>query len=317
MSHKIGFVMDPLESITIYKDSTFAMMLEAQSRGWQVYYIQPHEMWINGGRAWSRQARVTVMDDSSKWYEIEEVIEAPLDELQAIFMRKDPPINMAYFYSTYILELAELAGTLVVNRAAALRDVNEKLSIQWFPQCMPPTLVSADQTRIKAFLQEHGEMIIKPPEGMGGDRIFYLRLGDKNVNAILEFMTGHGKDLVIAQQYVPQISQGDKRILLVDGKPAPYALARVPKEGESRGNLAAGGSGVGVKLSPRDVWICEQIAPKLREKGLIFVGIDVIGDYLTEINVTSPTCIRELEAQFGLTISADLMDWVASRLSHS
>lgn len=316
MTWKIGFVMDPLESIKSYKDSTFAMMLEAQKRQWPVYYFEPCHLWAEAGRAWGLAHTVELFDNTKKWFEIRDVKEIALDDLDVIFMRKDPPVDMAYFLTTYLLDLAEIRGTLIVNRPAGLRDTNEKLSIQWFQQCMPPTLVTSSEEKIKTFLDEHGEIIVKPPEGMGGDRIFYLRQGDKNTNVVLEFMTGHGRDLVIAQAFIPKISEGDKRILLINGEPVPYALARIPKEGESRGNLAAGGRGVGVELSPREKWICEQIAPKLRENGLIFVGIDVIGDYLTEINVTSPTCIRELEAQYGITIASDLLDWVDHELNN-
>jgi glutathione synthase len=229
-------------------------------------------------------------------------------------MRKDPPLDLEYLYSTYLLEQAETRGTLVVNRCASLRDANEKLFTAWFPHCCAPTLVSRDAGRFRAFLAEQGDIILKPLDAMGGASVFRVRQDDPNTAVILETLTDHGRRMAMAQRFIPEISAGDKRILLVDGEPVPYALARIPAPGETRGNLAAGGRGEGVPLSERDYWICAQVAPVLREKGLLFVGLDVIGDYLTEINVTSPTCIRELDRQYGLDIAGQLMDAIAARL---
>jgi len=316
MTMTIGFVMDPLAGIKIAKDSTFAMMLAAQARGWEVFYMTLDDLYVRDGEPWARMSRVELYDDPGKWYEIQEHSYRPLGQLAALLMRKDPPFNMEYIYATYILELAQHRGTLVINRPQALRDANEKIFTTWFPQCSPPTLISRDQNQLREFLAEQGEIVVKPPAGMGGERIFYLHADDKNLGVILETLTEHGQSYAIAQRYLPEISQGDKRILLIDGEPVPYALARVPKAGEARGNLAAGGTGIGVALTERDYWICSELAPILREKGLIFVGIDVIGDYLTEINVTSPTCIRELERQYQIPIAAKLMDWIAEQMGH-
>ncbi len=314
MAIKLGVVMDPLATVKVAKDSTLAMMLAAQQRQWEVFYLTLDQLFARADRAWGWVSRVTVFDDPKKWYELHETTEMALDQLDVILMRKDPPFNMEYIYATYLLELAERRGSLVLNRPQGLRDANEKLFTNWFPQCTVPSLVTRSQEQLRAFLQEQGEIVLKPPSGMGGEKIFYLHCDDKNTGVILETMTNHGREFVIAQRFIPEIAQGDKRILLIDGEPVPYALARIPKTGEARGNLAAGGRGVGVELSARDRWICSEIAPILREKGLIFVGIDVIGEYLTEINVTSPTCIRELEAQYGIAIAGKFMDWIADRL---
>jgi glutathione synthase len=231
-------------------------------------------------------------------------------------MRKDPPFDMQYIHTTYLLELAEAAGVLMINKPQSLRDANEKLYTAWFPQCTPATLVSRDMAQLRKFLQEQGDIIVKPLEGMGGTSIFRLTLDDPNISVVLETLTNNGKQYIMAQRYIPEISAGDKRILLIDGKPIPYALARIPATGETRGNLAAGGRGEGLPLSERDYWICEQVGPTLKKKGLVFVGIDVIGDYLTEINVTSPTCIRELDQQFSLDIAGELMECIAEKLKH-
>jgi len=230
-----------------------------------------------------------------------------------VLMRKDPPFDMEYVYTTYILERAEQAGVRVVNRPQALRDANEKAYTAWFPQCCPPTLMTRDMGRIRAFLAEHKKIVVKPLEGMGGLLVFVLAEGDPNTSVVLETLTQNGARLTVAQKYIPEIKDGDKRILVIDGEAVPYALARVPKPGESRGNLAAGGKGVGVPLSERDRWIVAQVAPALREKGLLFVGLDVIGDWLTEINVTSPTCVRELDAIYGLDIAGQFMDRLAKK----
>lgn len=308
---KIGVVMDPIGGINYKKDSTLAMLLEAQSRDWQLFYMEQADLYMAHDVARAKMKPLKVYDNAEKWYELGEAEDLELASLDAILMRKDPPFDMNYIYSTYLLEKAEEKGTLVINRAQSLRDANEKLYTSYFPQCMPPTLVSSQAEHLTAFFEEHKDIILKPLDGMGGASIFRIKPGDSNLGVIIETLTEHGTKLTMAQRFIPEIKQGDKRILLINGEPVPYALARIPAEGENRGNLAVGGEGVGIELSEHDHWICEQVAPLLKEKGLIFVGIDVIGDYLTEVNVTSPTCIRELDKQFNLNISALLMDWIA------
>jgi len=311
----LGVVMDPIGAIHYKKDSTLAMLLAAQARGWQLRYFELADLYLRDGVAYGRSRPLRVWADPEGWFELGDATDIPLGELDVILMRKDPPFDMEYIYATYLLELAEAAGALVVNKARSLRDANEKLFAAWFPQCTPPTLVTRDMARLRAFVAEQGEAVLKPLGGMGGASIFVTRQGDPNASVIIETLTDHGQRYTMAQRYLPEIAQGDKRILLIDGAPVPYALARIPAAGELRGNLAAGGSGVGVPLSERDRWICAQVAPRLHDKGLLFVGLDVIGDYLTEINVTSPTCIRELDAQFGLDIAAQLMDAIAVKLA--
>lgn len=315
MSIKLGVVMDPIEAINPKKDSTLAMLLAAQRRGWQLHYMQQKDLSLRDGHVQAALRRIEVRDDLQSWYTLGEAAQTRLTDLDVILMRKDPPLDMQYIHTTYLLELAEAAGVLVVNRPQTLRDANEKLFTAWFPQCCPPTLVSRDLGQLRSFLTEHGDIIIKPLEGMGGVSIFRLKLGDPNISVALEMLTGNGRQYIMAQRFIPEITQGDKRILLVDGEPMPYALARIPASGETRGNLAAGGRGEGLALSERDRWICAQVGPTLKQKGLLFVGLDVIGDYLTEINVTSPTCIRELDAQFGLDIAGELMDCIAGKLA--
>ncbi len=316
MSLSVGVVMDPIAAISYKKDTTLALLLAVQARGWTLHYFEQRDLYLRDGRPRGRARLLTVRADPEHWFDFHGEQEIGLEELDVILMRKDPPFDMEYIYTTYMLELAETTGTLVVNRPQALRDTNEKLSTARFPQCCPPSLVTRDHDRVKAFLAEHGDIVVKPPEGMGGANIFRLRNDDPNVNVVLETLTEHGRYYLIAQRYLPEIrSGGDKRILLIDGEPVPYALARMAAAGETRANLAVGGRGVGVELSERDRWICAQVGPSLREQGLIFVGLDVIGDYLTEINVTSPTCVRELDAAFDLDIGGQLMDAIAARLA--
>ena len=307
--------MDPIGSISYKKDSTLAMLVEAQSRGWQIYYMEQADLFLRDGKPFGRVRALNVAYDPDHWYDFGEETAMPLDELQVILMRKDPPFDTEYIYTTYILEQAEARGTLVVNRCQSLRDANEKMYTAWFPQCCPPTLVSRKNRQIREFLAEYDDIVVKPLWGMGGAMVFRLRKDDPNVGVVMETLTEHGSRYAMAQRFIPEISKGDKRILMIDGEPIPYALARIPKFGETRGNLAVGGEGIGVELSERDRWICKQVAPTLREKGLLFVGLDVIGDYLTEINVTSPTCIRELDEHYGINISAQLMDAISARLS--
>ncbi len=314
MPTALGVVMDPIGSIKYHKDSTLAMLLAAQARGWELYYLEMADLLLADGEAQGLMRPLRVFADPEHWFELGESSLRPLHELNVILMRKDPPFDMEYIYATYLLEMAEQRGSLVVNRPQSLRDANEKVYTSHFPQCTPPTLITRRAELIRAFLQQHKEVIIKPLGGMGGASIFKVSAGDPNTSVIIETLTENGSRYTMAQRFIPEISAGDKRILLVDGEPVPYALARIPAKGELRGNLAAGGHGEGVPLTGRDYWICEQVAPILREKGLIFVGLDVIGEYLTEINVTSPTCIRELDAQYGLDIGGQLMDAIARRL---
>jgi glutathione synthase len=314
MTLKLGVVMDPISTITIKKDTTFAMLLAAQARGWELHYFEQANLYARGDEAFGRSRRLSVRDDKNSWFAFHDQRDLPLMELDVILMRKDPPFDMEYIYTTYLLELAERAGVLIVNKPRSLRDANEKFFALHFPQCGPPTVVARETARLKTFLEEQADIVVKPLDGMGGASVFRLQQGDPNLNVILETLTAHGRRLTMAQCYVPEIAAGDKRILLIDGEPVPYALARIPQAGETRANLAAGGRGEGVPLSDRDRWICGQVAPRLREMGLLFVGLDVIGDYLTEINVTSPTCVRELDAQFGLDISGDLMAAIEKRL---
>jgi glutathione synthase len=314
MEPEIGVVMDPIGSIKIAKDSTFAMLLAARHRGWRVQYMELSELFMTDSRAKARMREVEVRDDPADWYSFGAEETRPLDSLSIVLMRKDPPFDMEYIYATYLLEQAQRRGTRVVNDPRSLRDANEKVFTAHFPQCCPPLLVTRRAGDIEGFLAAHGDIILKPLGGMGGFSIFRVRNGDPNFHVIVENLTDRGTRFCMAQRFIPEIADGDKRILLIDGEPVPYALARIPKPGETRGNLAAGGIGVGRPLSERDRWISAEVGPELRRRGIIFAGIDVIGDYLTEINVTSPTCIRELDSQFGLDIAGDLMDKLAEGL---
>ena len=310
----LGVIMDPIGSIKIAKDSTFAMLLEAQKRGWQIHYLEMPDLSIVQGIPYGHSRSLRVEDDASRWFDLGARKMIDLRDLDVVLMRKDPPFDMQYIYATYILELAHQAGTLVINRPDSLRDANEKVFTTWFPDCCVASMVSRTSGQILEFLREQQDIIVKPLGGMGGRSIFRVRQGDPNTNVILETLTGHGSEYCMAQRFIPEITQGDKRILLVDGEAVPYALARIPAVGENRGNLAAGAQGVGVELTERDRWICAQVAPKLREMGLVFVGIDVIGDYLTEVNVTSPTCIRELDHIYHLNIAGTLFDKIDQML---
>ncbi len=312
---KLGIVMDPIESIKPWKDSSLAMLLEAQSRGWQIYYFELDDLFYDNGIAMGRFRLLRVADKDEDWFEFGDNGLCRLQELDVMLMRKDPPFDLEYIYCTYILEQAEEAGVLVVNKPASLRDCNEKLYTRVFPQCCVDTLVSRNPEIIKEFIEQHADVIAKPLDGMGGQSIFRVQSGDLNTNAIIEAVSKHGRSQTMVQRYIPEISQGDKRILLIDGVAVPYALARLPAAGEIRGNIAAGASTRGQPLSDRDRWLCEQIGDDLRQRGLLFVGVDVIGDYITEINITSPTCIRELDRDFGINISADLFACIESRLS--
>ncbi len=315
MKPSVTVVMDPIEDIAVYKDSTFAMMLEIQRRGWALSYLLQQDLWLRDGVVMARFRSLEVADRRRDWFRVTGEREAPLHQADAVLMRKDPPFDMEYIFTTHLLEMAERRGVLVVNRPQTLRDANEKLFAAWFPDCCPPTLVTRDMGRFRGFLEEHGDIVVKPLEGMGGASVFRISRGDPNTSVILENLTAHGGCYAMAQRFLPAISAGDKRILMIDGEPVPYALARIPQSGELRGNLAAGGRGEGVALSERDRWIAAQVGPTLRQRGVLFAGLDVIGDRLTEINITSPTCIRELDTAFGLNIAGQLMDCIAERLA--
>jgi glutathione synthase len=301
MSIQLAILMDPIGSIKIHKDSSFAMLLAAQARGWTLLYLEQQDLFLRDGEAFAMTRRVEVRDQAGDWFKLGEPQEMRLGELDVI--------------TTHLLEQAEHAGALVVNRPSALRNCNEKLFATQFPDCCAPNLVSRDPARLRSFLDEYGDIILKPLDGMGGASVFRIQADDPNISVILETLTALGQRTAMAQQFIPEISAGDKRILMVDGEPVPYALARIPAKGETRGNLAAGGRGEGTELSERDRWICSQVGPELRARGLLFVGLDVIGDYLTEINVTSPTCIRELDHLYDLDIAGQLMDSIQAKLT--
>ncbi len=316
MSVKLAVVMDPIQGITVKKDSTFAMLLAAQKMGWSLSYIEQTDLYLDDGLAMAAARKLSVVDDMQDWFTLSEPVRQALSDFDVILMRKDPPFDNEYIYSTYILEAAERQGVLIVNKPQSLRDCNEKVFATQFPHCCTPVLVASSPSLLREFYAQHEDVIFKPLDGMGGSSIFRIKPGDPNLSVIIETLTGHGRHQIMAQKFIPEISAGDKRILMIDGKPVDYALARIPAQNETRGNLAAGGSSKGIPLSDRDRWICDQVGPTLVEKGLIFVGLDVIGDYLTEINVTSPTCIRELDAAFDLDIGGSLMECIAAKLEN-
>ncbi|MEY8205326.1 MAG: glutathione synthase [Bermanella sp.] len=314
MSLKVAVIMDPIEGITFNKDTTLALLEAAQRKGWQLFYLEQADLSLENGRAFGRMAPLTVKMDPDNWFERGAAAWAPLADMDVVLMRKDPPFDNQYIYSTYILQRAEQEGTLIVNNPRSLRDCNEKIFATEFPQCCPQVLVTQDAKRLKEFYQEHGDVIFKPLDGMGGTSIFRLKENDPNVSVIIETLTKYGAETIMAQKYIPEIKQGDKRILMIDGVAVSHCLARIPAKGETRGNIAAGGTGVTQPLSERDLWIANQVGPTLKEKGLIFVGLDVIGDYLTEINVTSPTCVREISRDSQQDIAMMLMDAIELRL---
>lgn len=315
MTIKLGVVMDPIDHINITKDSSFAMMLAAQRRAWELHYMNPRQLYSADGSTRATTRILRVQDDRSNWFNIISEQDIALSELNAVLMRKDPPFDIEYITTTWLLDSTERSGTLVVNKPASLRDANEKLFITCFPQCCVPMLVSCEPTRIRQFVSQHRDVILKPLDSMGGHSIFRVQPDNQNLSVILELITKGGNKTIMAQRFIPEITAGDKRILLIDGEPVPYALARIPAAGETRGNLVAGATGVGVALTARDRWICTQVSPVLREMGILFAGLDVIGDYLTEINITSPTCIRELDQQYDLDIAGQLMECIESKLN--
>jgi len=312
---RVAVVMDPIEDIKPAKDTTLAMMLAAQRRGWQLSCLGLGDLWLRDGVALGRTSPVEVRDDPTDWFTKGDPVTRRLGEFDVILMRKDPPFDTEYIYATYILERAELQGAMVANRPQGLRDMNEKVYTAWFPECCAPTIITRDMGDMHAFLREHERVVCKPLYGMGGRSIFVLELGDKNANVIFETLTEYGTRYAITQRYIPDIvTTGDARVILVDGEPIPYALARIPSAADNRGNLAAGAKGVGRTLDERDRWLAARIGPALRERGMLFVGLDVIGGFVTEINVTSPTGARELDKQFGLDVAGTLMDAIGRRL---
>ncbi len=312
---RLGVVMDDISRINPVKDTTLAMLLEGQARGWELLYMEQRHLSALDGVPHAVMRPVTVTDDEKSWFSLGPSTEGLLASVDAILMRKDPPFNMEYIYTTYLLERAEEAGVLVVNRQASLRDVSEKAYVMWFPECCPPTLVTRDMDDMRRFLADQGAIVVKPLDGMGGRSIFLVRDGDPNSNVIFETLTEDGGRFAMAQTYIPEIVDGDKRIILIDGEPYPRSLARIPaREGDHRGNLAAGARYEGRELTERDREICARVGPVLRDKGLIFAGLDVIGDYLTEINVTSPTGVRELKKLYGQDPVTDLFDAIEARL---
>ncbi len=308
--------MDPISSINFYKDTTLALLLAAQEKGWQLFYMEQTDLFLDQGIARGRVKPLQVANDKLHWHQLGDSEIRALGDLDVILMRKDPPFNSEYIYSTYILETAQQQGTLVVNDPQSLRDCNEKVFATQFPQCCPPLLVSRDQGLLRDFHAKHKDVIYKPLDGMGGSGIFHCKRDATNLGVIIETLTDHGRHFIMAQRYIPEIRQGDKRILVVDGEPIPYCLARIPTGDETRGNLAVGGRGEARPLGKRDAWIVSQVAPVLRQKGLIFAGLDVIGDYLTEINVTSPTCVREIDKSYNTAIGTRLMNAIEKRLKH-
>lgn len=314
MSLRLGIVMDPIAQISFKKDSSLAMLLAAQARGWSLLYMEPQDLYQRSGVARARMRPLKVFNDPEHWFELGDENDAHLGELDVLLMRKDPPFNSEYVYATYLLELAERDGCLVVNRPQSLRDCNEKFFATQFPELMPPTLVSRRSDILREFAAEHGDVILKPLDEMGGASIFRHREGDPNLSVMIEVLTEHGARQIMAQRYLPAIKDGDKRILMIDGEPVPYCLARIPAPGETRGNLAAGGRGVAQPLTERDREIARTVGPELRRRGLLFVGLDVIGEHLTEINITSPTCIREIDSAYDTRIAERLMEVIAKKL---
>lgn len=309
---KVGVIMDPIEKIQPHHDSTFAMLLAAQACHWSIYYMEQKDLFVRDNTVSATMRELHVQDNKQHWYEFDKTIVQPLAALNTILMRKDPPVDQEFLYTTQLLDLAEQAGVLIVNKPQSLRDYNEKLFINWFGQCCAPTLVTHSAKQIREFLLEYGDVICKPIYGMGGVGIFRLTQNDPNISVVIETLTQNGNCYIMVQKYLPEIIHGDKRIILIGGEPIPYAYARYAAAGETRANIAVGGRGKGIALTERDRRICQQIGPTLRAKGILFAGIDVIGDYLTEINITSPTCIRELDKEFNIDIAGQLMDCIAN-----
>ena len=313
--YKLGIVMDPISAIDPKKDSSLAMLVEAAKRDYEIYYMEQKDLKLIDGCATAQATIIEIFDDQKKWYESKSNVSIDLKELNIILMRKDPPFDMEYIYTTYVLDKAEENGVLIVNKPQSLRDMNEKVYTAWFPECTPSTLISRSMAEIKFFLGQHKKIVVKPLDGMGGKSIFVVDENDGNANVIIETLTNYGKCSAMAQVFIPEIKDGDKRILIIDGKPVPYALARIPSKDDNRGNLVMGAVGEGRDLTERDKLICSKISETLKKKGILFCGIDVIGDYLTEINSTSPTGIRELDSIYNLNIASDLFDMLEKKIN--
>jgi len=313
--YKLGIVMDPISAIDPKKDSSLAMLIEAAKRDYEIYYMEQKDLKLIDGCATAQATIIEIFDDQKKWYKSKSNVSIDLKELNIILMRKDPPFDMEYIYTTYVLDKAEEDGVLIVNKPQSLRDMNEKVYTAWFPECTPSTLISRSMAEIKLFLKQHKKIVVKPLDGMGGKSIFVVDENDGNANVIIETLTNYGKCSAMAQVFIPEIKDGDKRILLIDGKPVPYALARIPSKDDNRGNLVMGAVGEGRELTERDKLICSKISETLKKKGILFCGIDVIGDYLTEINSTSPTGIRELDSIYNLNIANDLFDMLEKKIN--
>lgn len=313
--YKLGIVMDPISAIDPKKDSSLAMLIEAAKRDYEIYYMEQKDLKLIDGCATAQATIIEIFDDQKKWYKVKSNVSIDLKELNIILMRKDPPFDMEYIYTTYVLDKAEEDGVLIVNKPQSLRDMNEKVYTAWFPECTPSTLISRSMAEIKLFLGQHKKIVVKPLDGMGGKSIFVVDENDGNANVIIETLTNYGKCSAMAQVFIPEIKDGDKRILLIDGKPVPYALARIPSKDDNRGNLVMGAVGEGRELTERDKLICSKISETLKKKGILFCGIDVIGDYLTEINSTSPTGIRELDSIYNLNIASDLFDMLEKKIN--
>ena len=307
--------MDPISAIDPKKDSSLAMLIEAAKRDYEIYYMEQKDLKLIDGCATAQATIIEIFDDQKKWYKVKSNVSIDLKELNIILMRKDPPFDMEYIYTTYVLDKAEEDGVLIVNKPQSLRDMNEKVYTAWFPECTPSTLISRSMAEIKLFLKQHKKIVVKPLDGMGGKSIFVVDENDGNANVIIETLTNYGKCSAMAQVFIPEIKDGDKRILLIDGKPVPYALARIPSKDDNRGNLVMGAVGEGRELTERDKLICSKISETLKKKGILFCGIDVIGDYLTEINSTSPTGIRELDSIYNLNIASDLFDMLEKKIN--
>lgn len=308
MLKPLGVIMDPIAGINPKKDTTLALLLAAQQRHWPIFYMEVTDLFLINDKPYARMRRLQVKDDEKDWFSCDKETIAPLTSLSVILMRKDPPIDMQYIYATQLLDKAEQQGVLIANRPQSLRDFNEKLFTLNFPQCCPPSLVTSSIHAAQEFLLEYQDIIAKPLDGMGGQSVFRLRTSDPNINVILETLTANNQSYMMVQRYIPEVLAGDKRIIMINGEPISYALARIAPPGETRSNLAVGAKSKAIKLSERDIWICQQVGPSLREKGLLFVGLDVIGEYLTEINITSPTGVREIDAQCNINISAQFID---------
>ena len=313
--YKLGIVMDPISAIDPKKDSSLAMLIEAAKRDYEIYYMEQKDLKLIDGCATAQATIIEIFDDQKKWYKSKSNVSIDLKELNIILMRKDTPFDMEYIYTTYVLDKAEEDGVLIVNKPQSLRDMNEKVYTAWFPECTPSTLISRSMAEIKLFLGQHKKIVVKPLDGMGGKSIFVVDENDGNANVIIETLTNYGKCSAMAQVFIPEIKDGDKRILLIDGKPVPYALARIPSKDDNRGNLVMGAVGEGRDLTERDKLICSKISETLKKKGILFCGIDVIGDYLTEINSTSPTGIRELDSIYNLNIASDLFDMLEKKIN--